>query len=685
MRTGNLSQINYQIFDPATTAPCASCPSGYSRQPFPGNIIPNSRFNSATFALLNAYPAETSSGLNSAGFYVGDNYTSNGVDKITREQVNVRGDYAAPSGKDVVFGRFSMTNSTMDLALGAFRVGSFPGYGDHFITPSRNVVFHEAHTFNPTTVMEVLASYFRNFPDFGAPTPPGPITNADLGISTVRQSASPDVSPSGLSNLWGNPFAPEYDLTNQFQYILSLTKVSGRHTLKFGGEYNRWQFYENHAPRFPQGLYQFNGQLTADPNNTSGTGSGIADFLLGYPTSAQTIEGDDSGLFYRNNFRWYANEEIRASSNLTMNAGIRWEYDGPECEKYDRLTNFDPTTGTIIVAGAALPGWSGSAQFQGFPVQGGNCSTIGKDLNNYGPRAGFAYRLPGHESTVVRGGYGVFYDVMQVNAVNDTRANFPYATFPNLTINDPSTYTPNLGIQDVFAPGAPLSVRPSFKAVATNLRAGYSQHASVTLEHQFAAPFLVSVGGSWLHNIGFIDQPNLDVPLKNGTFILPWPQLTSLTYLNNQQYGHYYGLLAKVQSRQWRGITLITSFTWSKSLDDTTAGDSSLGGTAGDAGNQNPHCIACDFGRSADDFERRFTQSWVYNLPTPFKSYNSRAAKGILGGWEWSGVLTLQSGFPVTPSVSIDNSESLEYADRPNRVPGVPVFTARESHAHSVV
>lgn len=113
-------------------------------------------------------------------------------------------------------------------------------------------------------------------------------------------------------------------------------------------------------------------------------------------------------------------------------------------------------------------------------------------------------------------------------------------------------------------------------------------------------------------------------------------------------------------------------------MDDTTAGDSSLGTTAGDTnGAQNPYCIACDFGRSADDFEKRFTQSWVYTLPTPFTSAsNARLWRGLLGNWEWSGVFTLQSGFPVTPSVSIDNSESLEGDDRPNRVPGVPVFTA---------
>ena len=442
-------------------------------------------------------------------------------------------------------------------------------------------------------------------------------------------------------------------MTNQFQYIVQLTKVVGKHTLKFGGEDDRWQFYENHAPRFPMGLYSFGG-FSADPNNPVTTGSGIADFVLGFPSGGQTIQGNDSGLYHRNNLRFWVNDEVRISSNLTVNAGLRWEYDGPACEKNDHLDNFDPATGTIVMAGTLFTGEASNPNFFGFPIRGGNCSTINRYLDGYGPRLGFAYSLPGHTGTVIRGGYGIFDDVIQMNILNDTRANFPFALFPNITYTDPYNVDPTVSIQESFAPGAALPP-PSFKAIDQNLRLPYSQHASLAVEHQFHAPILVSIGGTWLHNIGFFTQPNLDVPVANGTLASgplpkPWPQLGGLTYLNNQQYGHYYALEAKLQTRQWHGATLITAFTWSKSLDDSSAGDASVG-APGDAGWQDPHNIAGSFGRSADDFERRFTQSWVYNLPSPFKSYNSKAVNGVLGGWEWSGVLTLQSGFPLTPSV----------------------------------
>jgi Carboxypeptidase regulatory-like domain len=674
MRNGNLSELNFQVYDPATTAPCSTCTSGYSRQPFPGNII-TGNFNSATMALLNAYPAETGSGLNSAGQFIGSNYSSNGVDRVTRNDFMGRIDYSAPNGKDVVYGRFSMENATADYAKGVFGTGSLPGFGDHYTLPTRNIVLHEAHTFNSTTVMEGMASFFRAFPYIHPAQEVNPSTdilNSTLGIQGVRQSEPPDISVSGLSSLQSNPFAPEYDLTNQFQYIIQLTKVAGRHTLKFGGEYDRWQFYENHAPRYPMGLYGFGGSFTADPNNPGGSGSGIADFILGFPSSGQTIIGDDSGYYHRNNVRYWVNDQFRATRDLTLNFGLRWEYDGPPCEKGNHLDNFDVATNTVVIAGTPYAGQSGSSAFFGFPVRGSNCSTVNRYLNGYAPRFGFAYSLPGHSSTVVRGGYGIFDDVIQMNILNDTRANFPWAVFPNISYVNPYVVNPTISIQDAFAPGANLPA-PSFKAMDPNLRLPYSQHASLSIEHQFRAPVMVSLGGTWLHNTGFFSQQNLNVPLQNGTFIRPIPQLVGLTFLTNDQYGHYYALMASLQSRQWHGATLITAFTWGKSLDNTSAGDASVG-APGDSGWQDPHNIAASFGRSSHDFERRFTQGWVYDVPTPFGSQNYRVLNGILGGWEWSGVLTLQSGFPITPHVGFDNSQSLQGADRPDVVPGVARF-----------
>ncbi len=691
MRQGNFSELGHPIFDPMTTQPCSSCPTGLMRTPFPNNVIPPNRLDpAALFFLQSIFPAPTSSGLLSGGgsggstvsggvtaggSFVGSNFSSVGVDKFTRNQFNVRIDYTAPNGKDVVYGRFSMNNSTDDLAMDTFSSSPLPGFGDNFILNQRTAVLHDAHTFNPTTVLEGMVTFYRSFPSI-SPKQLGNAVNAKLGIKGVRQDEPADISLSGFTPLWSNPFAPEFFLTNQYQYLVKLTKIFGKHTFKLGAEYDRWQMFENHAPRFPMGLYSFDGEFTQDPNAPAATGSGAADFALGFPTSGQTIQGDDSAHWFRNNARWWFNDEVRVNPDLTLNLGVRYEYDGPGFEKFNRLDNFDLNTGTVLLAGTDVSILGNNPKFFGFPVQRTSRGTVNKDLNNYAPRIGFAYKLPGHENTVLRGGYGVFYDVIQLNILNDTRANFPFAVFPNLVVPAASEVVPSLSWENVFAPGSSLTVRPSFKAQDPNLQNGFTQQASLTIEHQFARPFLVSIGGKWLKNTRYFDQEDKNLPLQNGTFVRPFPQLQSLTLLDNDQYGHYDALLAKIQSQAWHGLTSIIAFTWSKSLDDTSAGSASIG-APGEPGHQNRNCIRCDFGRSVHDFERRLSQSWVYTIPTiPLRLSDShpRLVENTLGGWEFSGVLTLQSGFPVTPLVSFDNSESLTFADHADVVPGVPVF-----------
>jgi hypothetical protein len=673
MRQGDFSETGRAIFNPLSTAPCTSCPSGFTRTPFPNNTIPASLMNSAAVALLNLWPVPTGSGIVN-GIFVGNNFSALSVDKVTRNHGNYRLDWDAPNGKDTVFGRFSFNNSTLDLAKGVFGTASLPGFGDNFILNQRNLELHETHTFSPTTVLDAMASYYRVFPNI-SPKQLGNALNQKLGIQGVRQNEPPDISISGFAAPYSNPFAPEYDLTNQYQYVLDLTKIIERHTLKLGAGYDRWQFFENHAPRFPMGLYSFNGSLTKDPNNLAPTGFSFADFLLGFPTSGQTISGDDSGLWFRNNFRWYVGDEWRATPNLTLNLGVRWEYDGPPYEKYNRLANFNLATGTILLAGTDLPFLSGGPEFHGLPVKVGNRSPFNRDLDNYNPRFGFAYRLRGHPSTVIRGGYGIFSDVVQMNILNDTRANFPFVNFPNLVVVNAPEVVPAATIQNAFAPGVGSQTKPNFKAEDLNLQNGYLQQASFSIEHQFATNYLFSIGYNWQKTTSFMDQPPANQPLQNGTFIRPYPLFNSITLLTNDEYGHYSALLAKLEKRFSGGLTLLTSFTWSKNLDDDSSGAASVG-APGQGGFQNPYCMRCEFGRSSMDYERRFVQSWVYDLPTPRRLGNGHLVQNTIGGWELSGIITLQSGFPITPNISFDNSESLNFADRPNLLLGVPFFPA---------
>jgi hypothetical protein len=647
-RGGNFSEIGQNIYNPLSTAPCDSCLSGFARTAFPGNIVPASLFNSASEAYLQKYfPLPTNDALV-------NNYSANDVDRVDRKQFNIRVDYSRP--KDSIFGRASYNNSTLNLARGTFNSGALPGFGDNDVINTRNFVLADDHTFNPATVLQIRVSYFRQYFQI-LPKTLGDNFNEANGIQGTLGSEPFNSGIAGLSNPGSNPYAPEFRADNQFEYSGKLTRLVSNHTLTAGVNYSRWQVFMDAAPSFPQGQFSFDGTLTADPNATGDTGNGFADFLLGYPASAQVQSGDSGGYLFRNNTKAFFNDQWRVLPNLTLNLGLRWEFDGPFYEKYNRLSNFDPSTGQLIVAG--VNGVSRTAN-------------VRPDWNNFAPRFGFAFTLPGHKSTVLRGGYGVFYDVLQENNTEQTRTNPPFSSFPFYFLNNSQTVVPTIPMQAVFgANSGATAPTPSIEAFDQNLRIGYQQQGSFGLQQQVGSSLVFEADYNWQKNTKFATFRNIDSPRAHGTFELPYPDYSYINYLTNIQYGNYNALLLKAEKRFSAGLSLITAYTWSKNLDNISTGDAA--GAPGDPGFQNQYCFSCDYGPSASDFRHRFVQSVVYDLPSLPSNALLNAA---LGAWELSGIFTYQGGFPVTPLVSGDNSLTQTYADRPNIIPGVPIFTS---------
>ncbi|HEX5482509.1 MAG TPA: hypothetical protein VFZ08_07765, partial [Terriglobia bacterium] len=651
MRNGDFSQIQQPIYNPLTTRPCSSCPSGVERDPFTGNIVPSGLISSVSSAFAESqFPLPTGPGI-------ANNFAANSVSRTTRNQFNVRIDYSRP--KDAIFGRFSFNNSTLYVAGATFNSAQLPGFGDNDVINSRSAILADNHTFNSTTLLEGQVTYFRHFFNL-LPEQLGNDLNSKLGIQGVAPNEPFNSGIAGLSNPGSNPYNPEFRAVNQYGYKSQLTKVADRHTFMLGGEYDRWQVMINAAPSFPQGQFGFDGSFTKDPNAPPNAVTGIpfADFLLGYPVSALSQSGDSGGYMFRNNWRWWFNDEWRATRNLTLNLGIRWEYDGPFYEKFNRFSNFDPAAGALIIAG------------RDFVTRSAN---VRPDRNNYAPRFGFAYAIPGHRDTVLRGGYGIFYDIIQENNTEETRTNPPFSSFPQFFATNPVDSRPTIPLQNVFAPaGQSTPPAPIIEALDEQMQNGYQQQASFGIEHQFGSSIVAEVNYNWQKNTKFPASRNLDAPTQNGTFTLPYPDYSSIVYFTNLEYGNYNALLARVTKRFSQNLSFTTAFTWSKYLDNITTGDAA--GAPGDPGFQNPYCFRCDYGPSASDFEKRFVQSWVYDFPSlagsrPF-------VRAVAGGWELSGIFTYQSGFPVTPRVSFDNSQSLTFADRPDRLLGMPLYPA---------
>jgi hypothetical protein len=646
MRQGIFTEVPEVIYNPFTTQACASCTSGVSRQPFANNTIPQPLISTVSAGFMQSqFPLPTGPGI-------ANNFAANKADRNTRNQTNVRIDDTRP--KDSIFGRFSFNNSSLYAAKQTFGGGALPGFGDNDVITTTGITVADTHSFSPTTILQAQVSFLRMWYDL-LPEQLGNNLNEKLGVQGVLPNEPFISNVAGMTNPGSDPFNPEFRADNQYSYVVKLIKVSGKHTLHAGGEYDRWQVFMNAAPSFPEGQFSFDGSFTKDPNATSTTGFPFADFLLGYPVSGLSQSGDSGGYMFRNNVRWWFNDEWRVTPNLTLNLGMRWEYDGPFTEKYNRLANFDPATGQLVIAG------------RNFVSKYGN---VRPDLDNYAPRFGFAYTLPGQHSTVLRGGYGIFYDVMQENCCEGTRTNPPFSTFPQFFGGSTTTEIPSVPIQNAMSPTRTTPATPFIQGLDFHLQNGYQQQASFGIQHQFGSTLVAEVDYNWQKNTKFFASRNLDAPRAHGTFILPYPQFSGITYLTNLEYGNYNALLARLEKRLSHGLSSLTSFTWSKYLDNTTAGGAA--GAPGDPGFQNPYCFNCDYGRSTSDYERRFVESFVYRLPS--FSNAGMFAKNLAGGWEFSGIFTYQSGFPVTPRISFDNSETLTFADRPDRVLGVPIF-----------
>jgi len=649
MRAGDFSQFSQAIFNPLTTSPCSSCSSGVMRDAFADNMIPTNVISpvSATF-LKSQFPLPTGPGI-------ANNFATNGVDRNTRNQVNLRIDDSMP--KDAIFGRFSFNNSTLYVARQTFGGAQLPGFGDNDVITTTDFTMADVHTFSPTMILQGQVAFLRVFQQIH-PQQLGNDLNQQLGVIGVIPNMPFLTNVAGLSNPGSDPYSPQNLATNQFSYVGKLTKVLGKETFKVGGEYDRWQVF--HGPfdaAFPSGQFSFDGSFTKDPNAPSSviTGVPFADFLLGYPVSALTQIGETGGYVFRNNVRWWISDEFRATPNLTLNLGVRWEYDGPLYLKYDKMSNFDPATGQLVVAG-----------------QNGVSRSVGvrRDLNNYAPRFGFAYVIPGHQNMVVRGGYGIFYDIVQENNTETGLVNPPFASFPQFIAGNTTAEVPTIPIEEVFAPGNTTLSPPIIGALAFNMSNGYQQQATLGIQQQFGSTLVAGLNYVWQKNTGLLAFRNLNAPVQNGTYILPHPQFGAIDYLTNLEYGNYNALQASLEKRLSHGLTFTSAFTWSKYLDNISSGDAAS--APGDPGFQNPYCFTCDYGRSSSDFEKRYVQSLIYQVPFP--ANRSAFAKNLIGGWGLSGIFTYQSGFPVTPRVSFDNSESETYADRPNVLKGVPLF-----------
>ena len=473
-RQGDLSQLlaqrGTQLYDPLTLA-------NNIRQPFPNDQIPANRINVVAknlFATPSVYPAPINSAIRFNALNTNSGY-------VKTDQGDIKID-AKPSARDDMSGRYSTGRQDNPTT------NSVPAAENTFFTsPFTSGVGNWTRTISSTLVNELRAGFTRSvFNDGGDAGSLGNLAE-QLGISHGNDRFPGLMAlnlTGGLSNGLGNSNVGglRYNVTNTFHYADNLTLIRGRHMIKTGAQFMRVQanvFFAGNNGRV--GFMNFSGQYTAGPNAGSPSSPGLADadFLLGYPTTLGV--GIGTGLWGQRKITLagYVQDDWRVNKSLTLNLGIRWEYNSPLVEVENRQSNFEFYTGKVLVAGQ-----DGASRALYSPYYGG-----------WQPRLGFAWNPSSlHKKTVVRGAYTIasYMEGMGVGA--RLPLNPPFATQYG------AIYTGNTTVGSTTDQGLTvLKANDPFKGAAVQLwdpklRPAVVQQWSFFLEQQLPTDVLMSVG-----------------------------------------------------------------------------------------------------------------------------------------------------------------------------------------------
>ena len=376
------------IYDPATTAGVGTA---FTRQQFSGNRIPTDRLDPVALKILSYFPLPNRAADNATG---ANNYRGNGVNTLTHDFYSIKVDHNF-GPKDRITARYMFNRDNTNV------ISVFPDPGPD--TTTFNVANQKSwlgdwiHSLTPATVNELRVNVARRVAHALSAGVGGDYATK-LGLKGVSNNAFPNIQVAGFQALGNtNQERQQYPIDQQ-QIVENISTVRGRHSLKGGFEYRRSRNFEVNFPT-ASGSFGFTTQATGQPGNAA-TGNGLASLLLGFPntfTAVQTDELDRHSYYLAAFFQ----DDWTIGRSLTLNLGVRWETDTPIVDKDNRMNSFDPV-GINPVSGTA-----GIVKFLG--LNGFRTDPYERDLNNFGPRLGFAWKVLGSERTVLRGGFGIFF------------------------------------------------------------------------------------------------------------------------------------------------------------------------------------------------------------------------------------------------------------------------------------
>ena len=612
-RQGDLSGLG-PVIDPFTGAP------------FPGNRIPDKRISPLAANVLALFPLPNLPGTS-------QNYFGQPVERDTNTQFIARVDHRFNDSSQISF-RYGYGKQDVFEPF-AESSTQLPGFGDYVYDSGHNAMVDYVRNFGASIVNSLTLGMNRaprRILQQNYQTDVNKLWGVNFLPTQARDFGYPAVNVAGFSFAGDVTQIPIERASTTYQIADTVSVIRGSHGFKFGGDIRKIQD-NGILDLLSRGSINFLGAIS---------GSAMGDLLLGYPTFTIQSQSDNPKTQRTSSFDFFAQDDWKVSRKLSLNLGLRYEFNTPPTDPTNRMSAFSLATGQITQVG----------------TKGVSRSGIQPDWNNFAPRLGFAYALS--PATVVRGGYGIFYDANILTANSAMYFNPPYFNvyvfFPSatslLSLNNP--FSLNQG----FLPPAALST------LDPKMRTAYIQSWNLNLQHEFSGLGTLSLAYAGSKGTHLLRSLDLNQPTPGPGDLSsrsPYPQYSNIFFEESGANSEYQSLQVSFNRRLARGLTVLAAYTFSKSMDDTSA---FLGNDADRNFPQNSHNYRAEHALSSFDMPHRAVISYVYTLP-----FQDRVLRNV----QTSAIIVAQSGQPFTPILQTDNSNTGNTggtfgSDRPNVV-----------------
>jgi Carboxypeptidase regulatory-like domain/TonB-dependent Receptor Plug Domain/TonB dependent receptor len=547
---------------------------------------------------------------------------------------------------NLLTGRYYIGDSTQSFPLALVGGGLVPGYNTSTPTRVQLISISYVSTITPSIVNEARLGWNRFAEGFFSQD--RNFNPTSIGLDTIGPGTAnaapynfglPKISISGLAPLGADNGDPRQRVDTNWHYIDNISWKLGKHDVKFGYEFRRTSISQMFNRGF-RGTLAFSTQTDA----TTGlvTETGLQEFLAGTPTGGSQRQGDTNRNTFENSHAGYIQDSYRWKKNVTLNFGVRYDYYGLIQEKHGNFTNVDTATGLGVLVG------------QGRLYQ--------PDYNNWGPRVSVAWDLTGQGKTVVRAGYGVFYDAFSQDLfMGHLPFNSGFDPGPAYSGFGPNPISSANVTPGPFASGSPVygfaSPMGDAFGVDPNIRTPYMQNFNLNFQQELTRKTVFQIGyvgsnGHKLLRFRDINQPTqtqIDTAdtacncINISPNSVPRHYTTSPFFYINYQEGsansNYNALQTSLRVTDWHGFTTTLNYTWSHSIDDASDGEDYVPNAS--QPNDSTAPIGSNRGNSNFDVRNRLTWNFVYQFPNHRGSWQR-----VTDGWGVNGIVTAQSGQP---------------------------------------